>query len=190
MSDTTSRLALPFPESADPADVPADLQALADRLDLIAAFDAQGLLADRPAAGTRGRYYYATNTGQLFRDTGGAWVEIQVGSITKADLATDALNAFLKLASAGDRKVAFGSGGGFAFNAPGDEYDVDFNHGLSATPVFAVAIQAPSTHTSLGVRMTCHVSIADGTKIRVAGRCTSQPIAPTVSVPAFWLAIA
>src|SRR4051794_33446577 len=104
----TARLGLHRPASADSADIPADLTTLTDRLDLIAAFDAQGLAADRPAVGTRGRYYYATDTAQLWRDTGTAWVEIQVGSIAKADLATDALNAFLKLASAGDHKVKWG----------------------------------------------------------------------------------
>ena len=39
------------------------------------ALDASGTLAARPAAGVAGRYYYATDIGQIFRDTGSAWLE-------------------------------------------------------------------------------------------------------------------
>lgn len=42
-------------------------------LDTLAAIDLTGELAARPAAGIRGRYYFATNTGALYRDTGTAW---------------------------------------------------------------------------------------------------------------------
>lgn len=45
-------------------------------LDDLAAIDAQGTLAARPAAGTRGRYYWATDVAALFRDDGAAWTLI------------------------------------------------------------------------------------------------------------------
>lgn len=35
-----------------------------------------GLLADRDLAGMDGRYYFATDTGLLYRDSGSAWVEM------------------------------------------------------------------------------------------------------------------
>jgi hypothetical protein len=38
--------------------------------------DSQGLFSGRPAAGVIGRYYYATDEGLLYRDTGSAWVQI------------------------------------------------------------------------------------------------------------------
>src|SRR3990167_4146649 len=38
-----------------------------------------GTLAARPAAGTAGRLYYATDTDELFRDNGAAWVEMVGG---------------------------------------------------------------------------------------------------------------
>ena len=38
--------------------------------------DAQGLLADRPAAGTRGRLYFATDDSTLYRDSGTAWAGV------------------------------------------------------------------------------------------------------------------
>lgn len=78
----TPRLSLPVPVETDPADVPADLVKLATALDSggsgsIAggvAFDNQGTQSALPAAGVRGRYYFATDTQILYRDTGTAWV--------------------------------------------------------------------------------------------------------------------
>jgi hypothetical protein len=63
------------------SDVDAGLAALADDVDAIMATDSQGLLANRPTStpgspGKAGRYYRATDTGQLFRDHGTGWVEI------------------------------------------------------------------------------------------------------------------
>lgn len=46
------------------------------KLDDLAAIDGQGTIAARPAFGIRGRYYYATDEGKLYRDTGAAWVEV------------------------------------------------------------------------------------------------------------------
>ena len=47
----------------------------------LGAIDQQGTMAQRPATGVRGRYYYVEepdtpNHGALFRDTGVAWVQI------------------------------------------------------------------------------------------------------------------
>lgn len=73
----TARLALPYPAGTDPADVPADLGALATALDSVA-IDDQGLFADRPVStpgtpGIRGRFYWATDQGILYRDHGTGW---------------------------------------------------------------------------------------------------------------------
>lgn len=46
-----------------------------------------GLFASRPAAGTTGRFYYATDTRQFFRDNGSAWEAespAYTGDVTKA----------------------------------------------------------------------------------------------------------
>src|SRR5215831_14639844 len=40
-----------------------------------------GLDGAKPAASTDGRYYYATDTGLLYRDNGAAWVQIAVNTI-------------------------------------------------------------------------------------------------------------
>lgn len=45
----------------------------ADALELLAAIDAQGTFAARPAAGVRGRYYWSTDKFRLYRDDGAAW---------------------------------------------------------------------------------------------------------------------
>ena len=80
---TTPRWALPYPLGSDAPDVPHWMQALAVALDDHAKDD-QGPLGQRPVStlqspGKSGRYYYATDTQQLFRDTGFSWVEIPIG---------------------------------------------------------------------------------------------------------------
>ena len=62
--------------ATDPADVPADMLALANVLDPKTAVFVQGTAAPRPAAGTAGRVYYATDTGVLSYDTGSAWLTV------------------------------------------------------------------------------------------------------------------
>jgi microcystin-dependent protein len=63
--------------SAD-TDTPSRAEFDADHaaLDNLVAIDQQGLLADRPAAGVRGRYYWSTDISRLDRDTGSAWVVV------------------------------------------------------------------------------------------------------------------
>lgn len=75
---TTTRLHLPYPAESDPADVPVDLQKLAEALDAgtgtaAVAVDLQGLLNALPAPGVPGRYYWATDQGTLYRDDGAVW---------------------------------------------------------------------------------------------------------------------
>lgn len=74
----TARLALPYPVPADSADVPRDISALTSALDPKAAIFAQGLASARPAAGTQGRLYFATDTGVLSYDTGAAWTAVSI----------------------------------------------------------------------------------------------------------------
>lgn len=115
----TARWGLPYPAGTDLPDVPQWMHDLAVSLDDHAK-DTQGTLANRPTSsggspGKYGRYYFvtgdpdSTQNGRLYRDNGAGWDEIQVGPIAKADLATDALNNFLKLNSAADRKIAWGT---------------------------------------------------------------------------------
>lgn len=63
--------------SAD-ADTPSRAEFDADHatLDDLTAIDLQGTLAARPPAAIRGRYYYATDNGILYRDTGAAWATV------------------------------------------------------------------------------------------------------------------
>jgi hypothetical protein len=101
-SGLTSRLKLPYPIPDDNVDVPRDMLALSNKLDSSAAFDLQGTNAARPAPGTAGRYYYATDTGTLYRDDGTAWNAVSLvdnavttprianGAVTFAKLGADA----------------------------------------------------------------------------------------------------
>lgn len=72
MAKTTTRWALPYPEGTDAADVPKRMEDLAKALDGVA-MDDQGAKASRPAAGKKGKYYFATDEGILYRDNGTSW---------------------------------------------------------------------------------------------------------------------
>ena len=69
----TTRLKLPLPAQSDPADVPTDLGKLANALDPTAVVFLQGLASAKPAAGTAGRVFMATDTGAAYWDTGTMW---------------------------------------------------------------------------------------------------------------------
>ncbi len=82
MATTTSNMGLTKPDLTDPADVRV-LNGNSDKLDghrhlggadglPVRAVQA-GLLASRPAAGTQGQVYVATDTNQIFFDNGSAW---------------------------------------------------------------------------------------------------------------------
>lgn len=80
MSKTTNRWGHPYPEGSDKADAPYFFQKLAESVDNVA-MDDQGAFSSRPTStvespGKKGRYYYATDKGILYRDTGTSWIEV------------------------------------------------------------------------------------------------------------------
>lgn len=87
----TPRLSLPYPDSAETADVPRDVQALAAPLDQAVLYT-EGALAARPAASLAGRIYRATDTGQIFVDFAASWFEI-ANAAPAAQFATGDLKA-------------------------------------------------------------------------------------------------
>jgi microcystin-dependent protein len=71
----TTLLHLPFPEPDDPANVPADIEALAEAVETSLGLSTTvGLLGARPAAGVPGRRYYATDVVAEYLDTGSTWI--------------------------------------------------------------------------------------------------------------------
>jgi len=90
------------------------MQAIANALDNAAIDLAEGTLAARPAASIRGRWYYATDVGILYRDSGSTWravsvgadaitaVEIAPATITNAEISASAAIAESKLNLASD----------------------------------------------------------------------------------------
>lgn len=70
----TTRLALPIPAESDANDPPADISALATKLDgLIVALAGQGAFSSLPAPGVMGRLAYATDRRMLVWDDGSQW---------------------------------------------------------------------------------------------------------------------
>lgn len=70
---TTPRLGLARFATGDPDQVPIDLNTISDRLDVIVPRFESGLLSARPStgAGIADRYFWATDTRELYRDAGG-----------------------------------------------------------------------------------------------------------------------
>jgi hypothetical protein len=121
----TTRTALPYPTLSAAADVPADIQALANSLDSKIVIFGQGTLAARPVStvgspGISGRIYMQTDVSpaHLWVDLGTSWVDIGPassftiadGSITTAKLADGAVTAFkLAALAVGTAALADGS---------------------------------------------------------------------------------
>jgi len=111
---TTTRLAIPYPASSDPPNGPSQMQAIANALDNAAIDLAEGALGSRPSPSIRGRWYYATDIGVLYRDSGSTWrvvglaadvvtaAHIVDGTITNAEINASAAIAESKLALASD----------------------------------------------------------------------------------------
>jgi hypothetical protein len=135
-------------------DIDAGFEALAEDLDAIISVDDQGTLAGRPTSsvgtpGVIGRKYFVTGdpdptqNGRLYRDHGTGWDEIAMAPLAKARLATDALNAFLKLATAADLslkyRVSVSSSTTFG-NTP--RCNAQWAHTLGRVPVLAAVLGA------------------------------------------------
>ncbi|KWW97389.1 hypothetical protein LI90_4361 (plasmid) [Carbonactinospora thermoautotrophica] len=74
---TTPRLGLQrWDAGSDPWPARAGWDQQQATLDNLVAIDLQGTAAARPAAGIRGRYYFAADTGRLYRDDGTQWIEV------------------------------------------------------------------------------------------------------------------
>ena len=89
MADTTTVMALPFPEGSDANDVPADMQALAERLDeapgiesLTSAQIAALTAGQKPA----GRVVYNSTTSKLQVSNGTSFVDVDAAALAAAVL--------------------------------------------------------------------------------------------------------
>lgn len=90
----TTKYTLPrLDGSSDISDVDEGIAALADAVDANMAGYAEGTLASLPAVGRSGRFYRTTDTGQVFLDTGAAWIEIGVAPWVPGDLKATWLTA-------------------------------------------------------------------------------------------------
>lgn len=202
--EPTSRLGLDRPQTSDSATaLRTAITGNADKLDAAALRDA-GTLAARPTATsgspfTPGFFYEATDTGQVFltNSDGTAWIElpgvplgaadIADGAITAPKLATDALNTFLKLLSAADRKVNMGTGvtPSFAGN-PGA--NGSFAHGLGVTPMWWTAMFQQITVGGVGRIIVAADNGRNATTINYTARTIDEAAIPG-QVNFVWAAI-
>jgi hypothetical protein len=75
-SGATAKYGFPYPFELDIPDIPTWGLDLAQGIENIIATDYQNILSNRPAAGKTGRYFYAYDTLQLFRDNGTIWTQV------------------------------------------------------------------------------------------------------------------
>lgn len=66
----------------------------------VAGNNLSGLLVDRPAFGTAGRQFFATDEGVLYRDTGSAWVRVSLAGGEERALSSKSDANFVAAASA------------------------------------------------------------------------------------------
>jgi hypothetical protein len=89
MADTTTVMALPFPEGADANDVPADMQALAERLDeapgieSLTSAEISALTAGQKPAG---RVVYNSTTSKLQISNGTSFADVDAAALASAAL--------------------------------------------------------------------------------------------------------
>lgn len=119
------------------------------KLDDVIAIDAQGVLTSRPAAGIRGRYYFATDNGLLYRDTGSVWTTLNtptsfatVGTSAVGDTAAEGSAATVARSDHRHAREAFGavtsqtSFGAASTNGTATTLArADHTHGTPANPV-------------------------------------------------------
>lgn len=95
----TPKHALRYPAGTDPNDVPTDLNELALDVESVMASFLHGTFAARPAASKSGRVYFATDTVELFYDTGAAWHELSIGDYaSKLSLSGGTMSGTLAMA--------------------------------------------------------------------------------------------
>jgi hypothetical protein len=109
---TTPRHGAPRYANTDAADFATQANAVTDRFDITAMRLDTGLASARPTAGITDRWYYATDTKQLSRDTGSAWENAlpNAHASSHQDGAADPLTvreAMMDVGAAGLAKGAF-----------------------------------------------------------------------------------
>jgi hypothetical protein len=86
MPDISDRWSIPFPTVNDPANMDDQIKTMAESIDDHAKDLTQGTFANRPAAGTYGRYYYDTTHLVLWRDNGTVWKPSSATELTTGTL--------------------------------------------------------------------------------------------------------
>lgn len=183
----TSRLGLPISSSgSDPRqNTRAKFNDLMSLLEDKVAIDMQGLASARPVAGIRGRYYYATDTGVLSRDSGTAWAQVLTqptsGSLTLSPSAgITIVNAswVAHTPSLKSVKMAFSHADGFTIGATG-RIQVPLCAALPADlrPASGIVV-ASALSSAIPQRPTLDVALGSGGVVLAIGGPANTSIAP------------
>lgn len=107
MADTSARFGIsePSADRSDPADVPLYIRNVVAALESIGTIYGQGTLAARPVStvgspGKQGRFYFATDNGNLYYDAGTSWNVIGVTTIADGSITGGPAGAGVKIAAA------------------------------------------------------------------------------------------
>lgn len=90
---TTTKWGLRYPVSTDTADVPRDMQNLANDLDSVSMYYSGPISGRSAIAHKAGKHYHATDTQQYFVSDGTAWQEIPLTQVGTADMADKAITS-------------------------------------------------------------------------------------------------
>lgn len=144
---TTTKWTLRYPATADPANVPLDMQELAEDVENLG-LTLVGTFAAKPTAATAksGRTYFCTDTGQYLLSDGTNWLEVIMVPAGITDLGDDIVNEE-KLSDALASKLGISKGGivkrGKSIVAT-EESRTNVAYGLLTTPDRVQSIVVPT----------------------------------------------
>ena len=186
MADTTTVMALPYPEGSDANDVPADMQALAERLDEapgIESLTTAEIAALAAGLKPAGRVVYNSTTGKLQVSNGTSFVDVDAAALAVANAAlpkaggtmsgaiamgASKITGLAKGTASGDAVARQQIQAGTTAAAAGGYIDITFSPAFSAAPVMVVSplyASNPGTPNSTPYTVTSEVT-ASGARIR------------------------
>lgn len=183
MTALTARMSIPYPQPSDPVAGPSQMQSIAAQVDSLAAIDQSGTHANRLtiAPSISGRYYFETDTGLLYRDSGTAWNAISGGTAQVVSAKGDLIvgsgpGALARLGVGSDGQVLV------ARSTATDGVDWEANNAVSLTGPAAMTTYTETLNViaSAGATPSIDLSIAQEHRMTLSANVTGISI---INVP-------